>query len=97
MRRLWLAAILFTLISVRLADAGETWPQFRGPDGNGKSDATNLPLTWSDTQNVKWNTPVHGKAWSSPVVWGKQVWMTTATPDGKELIRKGLVKDIDLT
>jgi len=65
--------------------AGDTWPQFRGPDGNGISDATGLPETWSDHENIKWKTDVHGKAWSSPVVWGSQVWMTTATPDGHEL------------
>ncbi|HUR47475.1 MAG TPA: PQQ-binding-like beta-propeller repeat protein [Candidatus Saccharimonadales bacterium] len=34
---------------------------------------------------MKWKTPIHGKAWSSPVIWGEQVWLTTATPDGKEL------------
>jgi len=65
--------------------AEENWPQFRGPDGMGHSDAKGLPLTWSETQNVKWKTPIHGKGWSSPVIWGKQIWMTTATEDGKEL------------
>lgn len=65
--------------------AGNTWPQFRGPDGNGISDATGLPQTWSDHENIKWKTDVNGKAWSSPVVWGNQVWMTTATSDGHEL------------
>jgi outer membrane protein assembly factor BamB len=64
---------------------GENWPQFRGPTGDGISDCRDLADTWSDSQNVKWKTPVHGKAWSSPVVWGDQVWMTTATADGHEL------------
>src|SRR5262245_54833643 len=61
------------------------WPQFRGPDGNGVSNATGLPLTWSETQNVRWKTALHGKGWSSPIVLGDRIWMTTATPDGKEL------------
>src|SRR3954471_21834065 len=61
------------------------WPQFRGPDGNGVSTAIGVPLTWSETENVRWKTPIHGRAWSSPIVLGSQVWMTTATPDGKEL------------
>jgi outer membrane protein assembly factor BamB len=73
--------------------AGENWPQFRGPNGDGISDATHLPLHWSDTENVKWKTDVHGKAWSSPVIWGNQVWMTTATPDGHELFAVCLDKD----
>lgn len=42
-------------------------------------------MAWSETNNVKWKTPIEGKAWSCPVVDGKQVWITTATPDGKKL------------
>lgn len=69
--------------SISLAE--DNWPQFRGPRGNGVSDAKDLPVNWSETQSVKWKTPIHGKAWSSPVVWGKQIWMTAATVDGTEL------------
>lgn len=65
--------------------AGENWPQYRGPHANGQSAAQGLPVTFSETENVLWKTPVHGKAWSSPVVWDKQIWMTTAAKDGKEL------------
>lgn len=65
--------------------AQENWPEFRGPGGAGHSTSTGLPKEWSETQNVTWKTPLHGRGWSSPVVWGKQVWLTTATPDGKEL------------
>ncbi len=65
--------------------AEENWPEFRGPHGDGHSDATGLPLTWSETENIRWKTPIHGKAWSSPVIWGQQVWLTTATEDGKHL------------
>ncbi len=64
--------------------AGE-WPQFRGPRGDGSSDARGLPLTWSETNHLKWKTPIHGRSWSSPVIWGKQVWLTTATEDGLQL------------
>ncbi len=63
----------------------ENWPQFRGPGGQGISDAKNLPLQWSETQNVKWKTPIHGRAWSSPVIWKDQIWLTAATEEGKEL------------
>ncbi len=61
------------------------WPQFRGPDGTGVSAARNVPVTWSESQHVKWKTAIHGRAWSSPVVLGAQVWVTTATEDGREL------------
>ncbi len=61
------------------------WPQFRGPTGDGISTATGLPLEWSETNHIAWKTPVHGKAWSSPVVWGNQIWFTTASEDGREL------------
>ncbi|MFO0901960.1 MAG: PQQ-binding-like beta-propeller repeat protein [Pirellulales bacterium] len=63
----------------------EPWTQFRGPAGDGSSRATGLPTQWSETEHVRWKTPLHGKAWSSPVIWGSQIWLTTATPDGKQL------------
>jgi outer membrane protein assembly factor BamB len=61
------------------------WPQFRGPGGQGVSLAKDLPLHWDEKTNVRWKTPIHGKAWSSPVIWGDQIWMTTATEDGHKL------------
>lgn len=67
-------AVLF--ISKAFAD----WPQFRGPTGQGISEAKGLPLTWSETNNVKWKTAIPGRAWSSPVILGKEIWMTTASP-----------------
>src|SRR5689334_20594303 len=65
--------------------AGENWPQFRGPSGDGISDAKDLPVTFSETENLRWKTPIHDKGWSSPVVLNNQIWLTTATADGKEL------------
>ncbi len=75
------AALLFAAS----AFAEDHWPQFRGPTAQGTSDAKNLPLTWSETEHVKWKTAIHGKAWSSPVVFGNQIWLTTATEDGRAL------------
>ena len=57
----------------------EDWPQFRGPDGEGHSTEKGLPLEWSESKNVLWKTPVTGRGWSSPVVAGGRVWLTTAT------------------
>jgi outer membrane protein assembly factor BamB len=67
------------------AQSEVNWPEFRGPRGNGQTLNTGLPVQWSETQNVKWKTAIHGKAWSSPVVWGDQIWITTATEDGTRL------------
>jgi len=61
------------------------WPQFRGPTGQGVSDETGLPLNWSETTNVRWKIPIPGKGWSSPVVQGDRIWLTTATEEGKSL------------
>jgi outer membrane protein assembly factor BamB len=77
--------LALAVVAVPCSLAQGEWPQFRGPTGQGTSDAKGLPLTWSETQNVKLKTAIHGKAWSSPVIWGGQVWMTTATEDGREL------------
>lgn len=61
------------------------WSEFRGPNGTGISEAVGLPLQLDAPENTVWKTPIHGKGWSSPVVWGDQVWLTTATEDGKEM------------
>ena len=74
----------FLLVS-GLAGAADQWTEFRGPSGTGHSDSVGLPYEWSETRNLVWKTRIHGRGWSSPVVLGKQVWLTTATPEGKEL------------
>jgi outer membrane protein assembly factor BamB len=60
----------------------ENWPRFRGPTGQGVSTEKNLPTRWSNTENVAWKTPLPGEAWSSPIVWGDHVFVTTATDNG---------------
>jgi outer membrane protein assembly factor BamB len=66
------------------ASAHAQWPQFRGPEGLGTTTAR-VPLTWSEESNVRWKTAIHGRAWSSPIVIDNQIWVSTATPDGREL------------
>src|SRR5438270_4533336 len=68
-----------------LALAADNWPEFRGPHGDGRADVTGLPTSWAEDRNVKWKTAIHDKGWSSPVVWGNQVWVTTATESGDKL------------
>lgn len=80
MRALPVLVILGTAAAV---PAGDHWPEFRGPHGNGISDAQHAPTKWSEGENVRWKTAIHDKGWSSPVVWGDQVWLTTADENGK--------------
>jgi outer membrane protein assembly factor BamB len=78
-------ALFIIALLAPVAAAGENWPQFRGPSGDGHSDATGLPLSWSETENIAWKTPIHDRGWSSPVVWQDQIWLTTATADGHQM------------
>ncbi len=58
--------------------ADQNWPQWRGPDGQGHAEATNLPVKWSEIEHVKWKRELPGRGYSSPVIWGRQLWVTTA-------------------
>jgi outer membrane protein assembly factor BamB len=67
------------------------WNQFRGPHADGTTTATGLPVTFGEgSPEIVWKTPVPGRAWSSPVIWGKQIWLTNA-PEVRNLA-EGQVK-----
>ncbi|HQR31862.1 MAG TPA: PQQ-binding-like beta-propeller repeat protein [Blastocatellia bacterium] len=87
-----LIPVLLAAFSI-ITMAADNWPQFRGPDGTGHSDAKDLPTEWSETKNIVWKTPIHDRGWSSPVIFGKQVWLTSASKDGKQLFALCLDKD----
>jgi outer membrane protein assembly factor BamB len=59
----------------------EEWPQFRGPTGQGQSSERGVPFEWSESRNIVWKTPVPGSGWSSPVVVGGRIWLTTAVKE----------------
>ena len=80
----FLATILLASIASPTA-AADNWNQFRGPTGDGQVASASLPLRWSETEGVAWKTAIHGRAWSSPVVWDNEIWMTSATDDGTKL------------
>ena len=75
---------LAALLPAGICQAAD-WPQFRGPTGYGRAVGGDLPLEWSETQNIRWKTRIHDLGYSSPVVWGGQVWVTTATEDGSRI------------
>ena len=54
------------------------WPQWRGPQGAGLSPEKGLPTEWSATKNIQWKTPLPGRGHSSPIVWGKKIFLTTS-------------------
>jgi outer membrane protein assembly factor BamB len=58
--------------------AADSWPEFRGPGAQGISTATNVPVSWSATSNIAWKVAVPGKGWSSPVLAGGKIYLTTA-------------------
>jgi outer membrane protein assembly factor BamB len=63
----------------------EDWPQFRGPGGQGHSSEQRLPVRWTETDNIHWKVPIRGLGWSSPVIRRDQIWLTTATDEGRSL------------
>lgn len=75
--QLWFGMILWALISVAHATGLES-PEWRGPGGQGHSAAKGIPTSWGESQNVAWKCPLPGRAWSSPVIDGDQVWLSTA-------------------
>ena len=93
----WIAAVCLGGALLSFAFAGvsaraqENWPQFRGPGAAGISTNAGLPDKWSATENVAWKTDLAGRSWSSPVVWGGQVFLTAVVNQGdSEPTKKGL-------
>jgi len=76
---LWL---FLPLLAASGPDQGENWPRFRGPSGQGHSSETGLPVEWNATTNVLWKTPLPGEGWSSPIVWGDRIFLTSTTEGG---------------
>lgn len=82
-----MASAIATATLAATAAAGN-WPQWRGPNGLGVSSETRVPTEWGETKNVKWKTAIEGGGHSSPIVWGKRVFLTVAIegdviPDAK--------------
>lgn len=76
--------ILFFILLISCTTEHENWTHFRGSNMDGKAEVEKAPLNWSDTENVVWKVPVKGLGWSSPVIFGNQIWLTSAAKDGKE-------------
>ncbi len=68
-----------------LAFAQDEWPQFRGPNGQGHANVTSAPTSWSETENITWKADIPGSGFSSPVISGDRIWLTTALDEGHSL------------
>lgn len=66
------------LLALPLVAQEPEWPQFRGPGGQGHSSAVGVPTAWSENENIVWKAPLPGRGWSSPVIAGNQIWLTSA-------------------
>jgi outer membrane protein assembly factor BamB len=81
MTRFAAALLVLFLVSSAVAD---NWPAWRGPSGQGYCEEKNIPLTWSETENVKWKVPLENQSNSTPVVWGDKIFLTQANKGGTE-------------
>ncbi len=84
-----LRAFLIILVSFfstfcSLSQKTDNWTHFRGSNLNGHANTATAPLHWSDSTNIEWKVEVKGLGWSSPVIFGNQIWLTSAARDGKE-------------
>jgi outer membrane protein assembly factor BamB len=77
----WTLAFGLGLACLAGAGRADDWPQFRGPGGAGRSEETKAPDRWGPDKNIAWKVKVPGYGWSSPIVWGDKVFVTTAVSD----------------
>ena len=78
--RLSVIALYLVLIAAAFCSA-ENWPEFRGPGAEGHASDASVPIEFSESENAVWRADIPGTGWSSPVVWGDQIWLTTALTD----------------
>ena len=88
-RNLLICVFLLIGLSPATVRADDNWPQFRGPHATGVGDSEQLPDRWSAVDNVEWKSEIPGRGWSSPIVWGDRIFLTTVenqgtSPDAKK-------------
>ena len=73
--------LLFLVPTLCLNAVGEDWPQWRGSRGDGISSETQLPTSWSKTENILWRTPMPGQGGATPCIWGDRIFVTSSEGD----------------
>jgi outer membrane protein assembly factor BamB/Spy/CpxP family protein refolding chaperone len=79
----WTVAVGLGIACLATLAPASDWPQFRGPDGSATSAETGAPAQWSADKNIVWKAKVPGYGWSSPIIWGDKVFVTTALTDNQ--------------
>lgn len=79
------SVFLYILFQAGLLFAANSRNTYTDPDASVSSAPGNIATTWGESKNVKWKTEIHGKGWSTPIVLGDQIWLTTASEDGKKM------------
>jgi outer membrane protein assembly factor BamB len=90
MKRRWIAVACLLLpalfANIFVANSSNTdpvnWPQWRGPSFTGMA-STGAPVEFGDSKNVKWRIAIPGRGFSTPVIWGDRIFLTTAVPTDK--------------
>lgn len=85
--------VLVLLLGICTARAADPWPCLGGPKQDFAAPDADPPVSWSESDNVRWRTAVPGRGWSSPVVGNGKVWVTTAVEDGRSL--RAVSVDVD--
>jgi outer membrane protein assembly factor BamB len=80
-----LATFLTALALILLSKAlfGQDWPQWRGPNANGVSPETGLPVDWTPSENIAWKVKLPGRGMSTPIIWGDRIFVTSQIGFGK--------------
>src|SRR5713101_8048018 len=95
MRMRGVVAVIVVVLALARVSAIDNWPNFRGPHAGVVDDDPALPDSWSATENVVWKTEVPGLGWSSPIVWGNTIFLTSTVGNeskpkpGLDLIEEG--------
>jgi len=91
MKNVCIGMLLIALVATRLmaddvADEGlKYWPQWRGPSWNGVALKADPPVTWSETENLRWKTPIEGSGHGTPIIWGDRIFLQTAIALDKKM------------
>src|ERR1044072_5174092 len=80
--RITVVLSVLLLCGIVQGQSSDNWAQWRGPFFNGMARG-DAPTTWSDTTNIKWKAQIPGRGFSTPIIWGDKIFLTTAIPSDK--------------
>ena len=90
-KKVCIVILLVALVATRLMADGvadeslKYWPQWRGPTWNGVASEADPPVTWSETENLRWKTAIAGSGHGTPIIWGDRVFLQRAIALDKKM------------